>query len=216
MLLMHPRLARPPWDGGAPRRPGEEDPIRIARTLGQWWRIAAGAEQAMAPAVVVGIDGDNSLTRWAQAPQAGASTLLLLPDGAFSGVAEGYRDRLAEAWDGGTVTSTLPESIDADLVLLVSGEPPGLFAERLRRLAQDPKLQGKALAAWGLLAPIRRDLPAALLAEGNLSALGLAPPTVLGMRTAVGQLAAMRAHLRGDSDARQRLELLPGPFLWFF
>jgi hypothetical protein len=166
--------------------------------------------------VVVGVETASSLARWAAAPQVGASSLLLLPDRAFSGLTAGYRDRLARAWGAGPLDSALPEALDAELVILVSGEPPGLLARRLRELSRDPRLQGKALAVWGLLAPLRRDLPAALLAEGNLAALGLAPSDVVATRRAVTELQVYGEALRRESSGGQRPELLPGPFLWFY
>jgi len=207
MLLIEPEQNRPPWIGGWPVLPGEEDAARIARALGLWWQAGATATEPPAPRVVVGVETASSLARWAAAPQVGASSLLLLPDRAFSGLTAGYRDRLARAWGAGPLASALPEALDAELVILVSGEPPGLLARRLRELSRDPRLQGKALAVWGLLAPLRRDLPAALLAEGNLAALGLAPSDVVATRRAVTELQVYGEALRRESSGGQRPEL---------
>jgi hypothetical protein len=214
MLLLEPEHTRPPWIGGWPVLPGEEDAVRIAGPLGRWWR--GGATATEPEAVVIGVETTSSLARWARALQVGGSSLLLLPERAFSGVPAGSRDRLAQAWGPGPVASVLPEALDADLVILVSGEPPGLLAARLRELSRDPRLNGRALGVWGLLAPLRRDLPAALLAEGNLVALGLAPPDVVGTRQAVTELQAIGETLRSESSGGRRPELLPGPFLWFY
>jgi hypothetical protein len=102
--------------------------------------------------------------------------------------------------------------LSAELVVLVSAEGPESFAVRLREAARSATLEGKLLAAWCLSGPVRDDLPAALLGEGHLAGLGLAPEGLAAARD-FAALAALRARLeRGGLRAEQ----LDGPFLWYF
>ena len=138
--------------------------------------------------------------------------MLWLPEEGFEGPWESWRSGLDEAW-GGRAVATLPAELRAPLVVLISGEPPGQFGSRLRRLASDERLRGRLLAVWCLSGEVREDLPASLLAEGLLSGVGLAENTLVARREAVRTVGSLRTAL--DSGAR-RAERLPGPFLWHF
>ncbi len=122
--------------------------------------------------------------------------------------------RIRESWPAGEVVRELPDTIDAQLVVLVSGESPGEFAARLGELAASPKMAGKLLAAWSLAGPVREDVPAALLRRGQLAGVGLAEATVVGLRRAVEELEAFGRAVQQGSQAR--VEELTGPFLWYF
>ena len=106
----------------------------------------------------------------------------------------------------------LPQRVAAPLVVLVSAEPPALFAARLRRLAREPALDGKLLAAWSLGGPVRPDLAASLIAEGKLAGIGIAEASLVAARRAAERLGELARALAG----RPRVEAAPGPFLWHF
>ena len=122
------------------------------------------------------------------------------------------RDALVAAWAGEGVVGELPQRVTAPLVVLVGAEPPALFARRLRRLAGDPALAGKLLAAWSFGGPLRQDLAASLLAEGKLAGIGLAEASLVEQRRAPERLAA----IAGALSKKPRVEALGGPFLWHF
>jgi hypothetical protein len=199
----------PPWEAVPPLVPGEEDPLRLARALREWW----GGADGPAPAAVVGVDAGRSPARWHAAPRPGRGSLLLLPSGAFAGSAGELRAGLAAAWKPGRVVEELPASIEGALVVLVSDEPPATFGERLHVLSGDARLDGKLLAAWCLSGPVRADLPGALLAAGRLAGVGLAEASVVLQRRTVEEVAELRRGLAAEND---RAERLPGPFLWYF
>jgi hypothetical protein len=142
--------------------------------------------------------------------------LLLLPEDAFPGRLSTLRQQLGASWEPGAVVASLPEKIDAEMVVLVSGESAGLFASRLRRLAEEPAMNGKLLAAWGLASPVREDLPASLLSAGELAGIGLGEASVVGRRGAEGHLVELRHALAGSGEAMPRVEQLSPFFLWYF
>jgi hypothetical protein len=124
------------------------------------------------------------------------------------------REQLAASWDG-RVSDRVESGAGENLVIVVSAELPGSFARRLRAIAAAPELSGKLLAGWSLAGPVRDDLPAWILEESAVAAVGIASGSVVGRRTAPERLAAVAAELkaRGKSD---RIESVPGPFLWIF
>jgi len=207
-LMVHADSSRmvAPWSG--PRSPlaGEEDPARLARALNVWWDGESGGSRLISAAVATDLHASSA--RWEAAPLPSAQAMLLLPDrgGAESSAA------LRAAWVAGPVVTSLPDEVAASMVVVVSDEPPGLFAARLRGLAADPRLTGKLLAAWPLAAPLRDDLPSHLLAEG-VAGVGIARTTVVGRRRVASDLAALSGAL---GQGGRRAEALPGPFLWFF
>ncbi len=198
----------PPWRNEGRVRPGEEDPARLARALNAWWRAAP-----LSHAAAVATDPVRSPGRWNRAPRSGGGALLLLPENGFPRSAARLREDLAAAWTAGGVVSALPARVEPDLVVLVSQEPPEVFARRLRRLSREPAMRGKLLAAWCLSGPVRPDLPASILAEGGLAGLGLAEPSVVLVRAAPQRLGRLATALREDE---RRVERLPGPFVWFY
>jgi hypothetical protein len=209
MVLSDPSRWTPPWAGGIPSRPGEEDPRRLARALNRRW-VASGTDRV----AVVGVDPTSSPTRWNEAPRVGSEALLLLPDDGFPGAAD-RREGLAEAWRGLPVGTTLDDGDVPELIVLVSAESPARFGARLQALARSPAMQGKLLAAWSLAGPVREDLPAVMLAEGKLAGVGLAPTSVFELRAAADRLAEMRAALL-RTKGPTRPERVAGPFVWHF
>jgi hypothetical protein len=212
MVLQERRQAAPPWNGSAPALVGEENPEQLARALGNWWRAAGSSET---PSVVLGTSLSRSSARWESAPHPGADALLLLPESAFPGASAAVAEKLATSWPAERIVSSLPSGLESSLVVLVSGEDPGLLSRRLVALSRSSPLQGKLLAVWSLAGPVRADLPALLLEEGGLAGFGLAEWSVVGQRSAADQLSAMSAALSAATP-NLRVEELPGPFLWYF
>jgi len=211
MVMPPPASWRPPWEYEHAPRAGEEDAVRLARSLDRWWKGGVGA----APSGVVGVDPVDSPARWSTAPRPGGDALLLLPHGGFDGPRSGWRASLAEAWNGGRVVDRLPDDAGASLVVLVSAEPPASFAARLRALAGDRRMRGRLLAAWCLTGPVREELAGSLLDEGRLAGIGLAESSLVARRGAVRSIAALARDLAGG-EAGRRVEARPGPFLWYF
>ena len=126
-----------------------------------------------------------------------------------------WHTSLVEVWNPARVVDALPEDPRATLVVLISAEPPAMFARRLRELAGDQRMDGRLLAAWCLTGHVREDLARSLLDEGRLAGLGLAEDSLIDRRRAAETLAALRSALEAHSEDR-RVEQLPGPFLWHF
>ncbi|UCF67162.1 MAG: hypothetical protein JSV80_15505, partial [Acidobacteriota bacterium] len=209
---------RVPWSSGpaeavgAASIPGEENPLRLAEALNEWWR----EPRSRGPHAMIGTDRARTVARWQRAPRAENNALLLLPEPGFTGLLSGFDEQLESLWKAGPVARELPSSALSQTIWLVSAEPPGMLAERLRKMARSPALEGRLLAVWSLAGPIREDLPAGLLAEGRLAGVGVSawPPTGRrGIATALADLASAVAAIR-DRDVR--VETLPGPTLWFF
>ena len=212
MVLAQEAQSRRPWDEEPLLIGGEENPIRLAAALGDWWAAGAGDT----PRAVVGVDSSRSPGRWDAAPRPGANPLLLLPTEGFPRGTGELEAELRRAWGSGAVATELPDRLESSLVLLVSAEAPGLFAARLRELAAAPALKGKLLAAWNLNGAMREDLPADLLETSSLAGVGLAVSSFGESRAGADRLAALRAALEGEEAPRSRVERLPGPFLWYF
>jgi len=213
MCLALPAQRQPPWEFGAAEVVGEEDPIRLCSALRDWWTDAASG--AVQRGAVVGTDPERAMLRWLAAPRPAAATLVLPASGLLQS-AGSLREELEKAWQAGPVVGDLSEAPQGDLVVLISADPPGLFAARLRELARSPALEGKLLAAWSLSGPVRQDLPASLLAEGKLAGLGLAEAGVVERRQVVDSLGALSRALAAAGESDPRVERLPGPFTWFF
>ena len=201
----------PPWETPLPPLAGEEDPASIARALRAWW-----AKDPEPPGVFVGTDPSVSAARWQKAPRPGRNAVLILPSGAFPGAARSLRDELAASWEGGRVEADLSPAEAPALVVVASAEAPGLLGARLRRLARTGALRGRLLAVYALRGPLRADLPASLLAEGNLAGLGVAEAPPTGIVQVEASLRSLAAALAEPAGVDRRVEDLPGPFLWFF
>ncbi len=210
MVLLNPAQRTPPWEASRGPVAAEEDPLRIGRALSEWWASDAGS----APAAVIGTDPATSPDRWEAAPRPSSKATLLVPEDAFDDRSAELRRRIVAVWSPRAVVSAPEELSGGSLVLVVSAEPPELFAERLRRLAGAPQMAGKLLGAWSLAGPIRQDLPATWIAQGRLAGFGLADPTLVGVGAGMDSLVELARSL--DSVAGGRIEQLPGPFLWFF
>jgi len=187
MVLQTANETRPPWLGGIPPRPGEEDAARIARALTLWWDADPANDGALA---VVGTS-PGSPVRW-------ASTSRLEGGAAVVEIGKGETRAAGR------------------LVVLVSGEAPGLLGRRLRELARDPALKGSILAVAPLGGPIRADLPASLLAEGQLAAIGIADELPLNPAAAADRVRAWAAIAGDPASKGKRAEQIPGPFTWYY
>ncbi len=139
--------------------------------------------------------------------------MLVLPLDGFSSQSE-LRERLAASL-GGRVSERAEPTAAENLVVVVSAELPGRFANRLRAIAASPAMRGKLLAGWSLGGPVRDDIAAWILEDSQVAGVGLAGGSVVGRRSAPDRLAAVAAELalRGKTD---RVESIPGPFLWVF
>jgi len=213
IVALEPAQVAPPWAAATAVVAGEENPARLARALNVWW--SEEGRSGPQRAAVAGTDPARSLARWSSAPHAGQPALLYLPEDGFPGRLADMREGLRRAWGSAEVVAALPSTIDADLVLLISGESPGRLAIRLRELAESAAMQGKLLAVWSLSGPVRQDLPASLLADGRLAGFGLAESGVMSRREAVGAVAAFKRALAG-SKATSRVEELSPQILWYF
>jgi hypothetical protein len=213
MLLSDDRATWPPWVSSPGPLAGELDPRRLAGALQGWWQGLP--ESAARAAAVVGTHPGRSPQRWAAAPRGGGAAVLLAPPEAFPPPFAGLRRELAASWNGARVVESVEAIGDARAVVLVGTESADRFAARLRSLAEDPRLGGKLLAGWCLGGPVRDDLPAALLADGGIAALGIAEGSVVGLRRAAPRLAEWsRAFAEAPDD--RRVEEIGGPFVWFF
>jgi hypothetical protein len=212
MVLGRASLRQRPWETEPRPIAGEQDPLRVAAAINAWWD-APGALPAPGGAVV-GVDWEVSPQRWAQAPRPGAQALLVLPEGGFPLESSGLAKLLAEAWTSGRV-SAQADPTDETLVVVVSAEAPGLFASRLRAISKLPAMRGKLLAGWSLAGPVRDDLAPWILEEAALAGVGIAEGSVVSRRSAAQRLQQIVRALtaRGESD---RVESIPGPFLWHF
>ena len=196
-----------PSDDGPGSTAGEEDPIWLAHGLNAWWRDGNPAPSRAAVATA----GSDSVLRWQRARPVGGG-LLWLPEGAFGQATQAYAAAARQGWGGSTV-ERLPQRVDADLVVLVSGEGPAALLRRAEQAARDPRLEGKALLIWPLFDPDDPAAPARLLAPGNLATVGMALPGVVAQREVGQALGQLAAALRGDGRRPERLD---GPFVWFY
>ena len=209
MVELHPALAAPPWSAAARPLPGEEDAARLAPALTRFWREVEKVERT----ACVGVDPERSPARWAAAPEASGAATLVLPPAAFTAATFVGREALAAAWNGRVVDEP-PATLDGTLLVLVSGEPPDLFAARMRELAARPAMRGKLLAGLSLAGPVRADLASSLLAENEIAAVGLAGAEVLELRRAPELLDELSRAARASPP--RRAEALPGPFVWSY
>lgn len=203
VIPVHPERMLPPWR----RPPGalapEEDAIAVARGLRDWYRTT----DPPGPAIAVGATVDAA-ARWEGAPTPDRKAVLVISgDGRHAG-----RDA---GWNPARVVDRLPARKVPSLVVVASDEPPAILARRLRRLARDPRMEGRLLAVYALAGPVRADLPAGLLAEGLLAGVGIAEFSPVDGPVATRELAALGAAL-ADTGRDTRVEDLPGSVLWYF
>ncbi len=140
--------------------------------------------------------------------------MLVLPPDAFPHTSRALATRLAETWAAGRV-SAQADPVDETWVIVISAEAPGPFATRLRAIAERPAMKGKLLAGWLLTGPVRDDLAAWILERTAVAGVGIAEGSVVSRRTAPERLRTIAQSLasRGAAD---RVESIPGPFLWHF
>ncbi len=212
LLLQDRSRTLPPWQDSPGPLPGEEDPLTVAGAMVRWAAANRTADLSF-PAVAVGTSGDAALG-WNSAPAPGQHPVLLAPEAAFPGLAKAHAGAIRSAYKAGPVLDELPAGGGGGLVLVVSAEPAGLLAVRLRDLARDPGMSGRPLLVWGMGSGLREDLAASLLAEGRLAAVGfIASPPVEWNRLA-SDLSALSDAFANRPPAR--LDDLPVPALWFY
>lgn len=204
--------SRLPWIAEAPRRPGEEDPLVLARA---WhaWAASASPGGVRGPAVILGIDPARSPARWSRASRSAGESVLLAPPEAFPAPQEDLRTRLSGAWEPGKFLDRLPEGPAPEVVILAGAENPGLFAHRLLQLSRDPRLKGRRLAGLSLGGPIRLDTAARILEEGNVAGLGLAEALPGRTSRLLGEVAALAAALKKETIPPEGWK---GPLLWIY
>ena len=202
MVVQSAEEARAPWSGASAPRSGEEDAARLAEALTRWW----SADPSASARAVCGTDPLVSPARWDRAPRLDGRLTVLAPEEAFPAQTAGLRSFL----------QGLPNEPDAFLVVIVSAESPGVLGRRLRALAVDPSFAGKTLAVASLGGPLRADLPASLLAEGRLAALGLYDAGPVGLSKSIEEIAGFARRAASDAAKGRRAEELAGPFTWYY
>jgi hypothetical protein len=203
---------RPPWELEREATPGEEDPVTLAAALNAWWAKDTATGNLRA---VVATDRAASQTRWAKSPRPDKTAQLLAPVEAFPGASAPWREMFVNGWSKAQVIATTSRA-PASVVVLVSAEAPDRLSERAMHLARDTAFKGKALAIVSLHGGLRPDLPAALLREQNLSAVGLAQSLPIGIPRRARELAEFAQALAPAGTAKQKLEELPSPFTWYY
>lgn len=211
LVQQRPAEAAAPWDGNSRALPGEQLASRVAAGLTGWWSAEADPRSA-----AVGTDPKLSASRWESAPRP-KDLVLWVPKGTIPGPFADLANTLASgARAGKLVSDPAGAARGAALVVLVSAEPAGVVADRLRRAAEDPAFRGKLLAVYPLAGALRADLPASLLAAGNLAGVGVAEPRLAGIgRIALG-IDRLAAAIADPKRAGRRVEDFPGPFVWYF
>lgn len=202
MVIQSADESRAPWSGPSSPRPGEEDAARLATALTQWW-LTDPSSPARA---VCGTDPVASPARFARAPRLDGTLAVVAPESAFPAQAAALRSSLLN----------LPDAAGAALVVIVSAESPGVLGRRLRALALDPAFAGKTLAVASLGGPLRADLPASLLAEGRLAALGVYDAGPIGFSRSIEEIVGFARRAGSDGSKGLRVEELAGPFTWFY
>jgi hypothetical protein len=214
MALLRPEETLPPWSGTGEAVPGEEDPVKLGIAVRRWWTAEPSVAGA-APAVVFGTAGTRSVERWQKAPSPVRGAVLLLPDGAFPGPFAGTGERIAAAWGPDRIARDLAPGKIPDLVALASAEPPALLGARLRALARNPAMKGKLLAVWPMGGPVRGDLPASLLDEGNLAGVGLCDWSPVAIGRFADEVGRLGKAASGPAREARAEDL--APFLaWYF
>ena len=202
MVFQSTDEARAPWSGPSSPRPGEEDAARLAAALTRWW----SADPSSSAWAVCGTDPLASPARWERAPRLDGTLAVLAPESAFPAQAASLRSGLLG----------LPDGAAAALVVIVSAESPGVLGRRLRALALDPSFAGKTLAVASLGGPLRADLPASLLAEGRLAAMGVYDAGPVGFSRSIEEIVRFARRAASDASKGRRVEELAGPFTWFY
>ena len=100
--------------------------------------------------------------------------------------------------------------------VLVSRASPSVLSRRLQEIAASPGSKGAILAVISTGGPLRGDLPAALLAEGNLSAVGIADEGLIELAEAREWAKAWADTAKEPGSKGKRPEEIPGPFAWYY
>lgn len=202
-----------PWEVEGRPRPGEEHPARVARAVTR--AAARGGEGGLRG--VVGLEPERSPQRWSEAPRSVENAVLWLPSEAFPGRAQALRGELRQAWREGRVTAD-PDGMEElpGLVVLASAEPPGRVAQRAKRLAEDPRMEGRHLAVYALAGELRWDVVADTVANGRLGGLGVAGTEPLAWQGVAERVRRLSDSIAAAGGAARRPERLDGPFLWIY
>ncbi len=214
MALMGPADSLAPWIGASDAVPGEEDPAKLGPAIGIWWASRPAATGPL-PAVVLGTAGARSVRRWEKAPAPVSGAVLLVPDGAFPGPFATLERDIASAWGVGARVKTVEAGKTPDLVVLASAEPPALLGARLRALSRDPAMKGKLLAVWPFAGPVRADLPASLLEEGNLAGVGVREWSPVGLLRIVDEIGSLSRTSSTPRGAARGEDLAP-VLVWYY
>lgn len=192
--------------------PGEEDSKTVALALNSWMKsVLEGGGKGYG--VVLGVDSGQSPARWARAQTPVEKAFLLVPEGAFPAPNQSWRTRLTAAWAPGKSGDQIPDGPPPDLVILAGAEDPGFFSQRLVQLSRDPRLKGKRMAALSLSGPIRLDTAARILAEGNVTGLGLAEATQGRWPRLITAFSTLAREMEAKKAAPEQWK---GPFLWIY
>jgi len=148
-----------------------------------------GADPANGGAVAVVGTSSASPARWTAAPRL---------DGTVAVVADGA------------------ERPAGRLVVVLTAEAPGILGRRLRSLARDPGMKGAALAVASLGGPVRGDLAASLLEDGQLAAVGVADDLTQNVTVAAERVRAWAKNAGDAASKGKRAEEIPGPFTWYY
>jgi hypothetical protein len=202
MVLASADEARPPWSGPTAERPGEEDAARLAFALTRWW----SSDPSSAGVAVCGVDPIASPPRWERAPRLDGTLAVVAPESSFPAQAAVLHAGL----------EGLPGGAGASLVVIVSAESPGVLGRRLRSLATDPAYAGKIIAVASFGGPLRIDLPASILGEGRLAAVGLYEAGPVGLTRSIAEIARFARAASSAASKGRRVEELPGPFTWYY
>jgi hypothetical protein len=134
--------------------------------------------------------------RWDHAPRLDGAVAVIAPESAFPSQAAVLRAGL----------TGLPDTAEAKLVVIVSAESPGVLGKRLRAIALDPAFAGKTVACVSLGGSLRADLPASLLAEGRLGALGVYDAGPVGLSRSIDEIARFVRAAASEPSKGRRVE----------
>lgn len=77
-------------------------------------------------------------------------------------------------------------------------------------------MKGKLLGVWPLAGPMRDDLPASLLDEGNFAAVGVAGFAPVGLPRVVEAIGRIAESARTAAPERSRAEEVAPDLTWFY
>ena len=220
MVVLRPEETQPPWASGAPSYPGEESTLELARALS---RVVGrdgphrgrGRGRGRLAAALAG-RATAARRRGAAAPGGRVPAALRRAGGrAARGMEERARGRIGRTRAG----ARRGGAADRNSSSWSAPKGPLRWRRARWRWRGSRRMKGKLLAILSLGAPLRVDLAARLLADGNLAGVGLAAWGGVGLPRAVQSIGALDAALAAPvapGGSPKRVEDLPGPFAWTF